>query len=90
MPDPNLMRPAIIEVTRRGRRPRYHRGATVSAGNTAVPEACNTDQAADTRVLTLLPDIPRPWAQLCRRCWRGTSVLAAADQLRTAQEGEPQ
>jgi len=77
-----LARPAIIEVTRRGRRPRYHRGATLAAGATAVPEACNTDQAADTRALTLLPELPRPWAQLCRRCWRGTAVLAQADALR--------
>lgn len=78
----------VIEVRRRGRRPRYHRGARVSgSGVYAAPEQCNTDQAGlERRVLEALPlvepgsPMQRPWAQLCRRCWRGTPVLAAALQ----------
>jgi hypothetical protein len=76
----------VLEVHRAGRRPRYHRGAR-QAGTGVVldPPQCNIDDAGGRKVLEALPEypaIPRPWAQLCRRCYRGTPVLAAADTLR--------
>lgn len=70
----------VLEVRRHGRRPRYHRGARVD-GNLTKPEQCNTDQAGlGTRQLEGLPPTARP-NQLCRRCWRNTLILAAADAL---------
>lgn len=79
----------VLEVRRRGRRPRYHRGARLEGGAqlTARPEQCNLDQVAwEVRELAELPEgIRRPWTQLCRRCWRGTEVLAAADHLRAVK-----
>lgn len=71
----------VIEARRKvGRRPRYHRGVLLD-GEMLLPERCNTDQAArGTVTLERLPDGVRPH-QLCRRCWRGTQVLAAATRL---------
>lgn len=68
----------VIEITRHGRRPRYHVGAQVGRGVYAVPEACNTDQAGAKRQLDRLPALRRPWTQLCRRCWRDTAELREA------------
>jgi len=80
----------VLEVVRRGRRPRYHRGGRNSAGVLLKPEQCNTDDAGlETRVLDYLPVYPamrRPWRQLCRRCWRGSGLLEAADALHAALE----
>lgn len=79
-------RPVVLEVRRNGRRPRYHEGFRTSAGVLLKPEQCNTDQAGvEVRVLDVLPEYPemrRPWRQLCRRCFRGTSVLERADTLK--------
>ncbi len=65
----------IVEVRRRGRRPRYHR-AVLDRGLLRTSEQCNTDQAgAGRHTLEALPDGVR-LNQLCRRCWRGTPQLA--------------
>jgi len=76
----------VLEVRREGRRPRYHRGARISAGTVARPEQCNLDDVAlEVRTLDELPEgLKRPWTQLCRRCWRGTEVLAAAERAQAA------
>lgn len=71
----------VLEARRHGRRPRYHRGAQLDGViGAARPEQCNLDQVGiEVRTLAALPEgLPRPWAQLCRRCWRGTQELAAA------------
>lgn len=70
----------VLEARRNGRRPRYHRGALIGSGTVARPEQCNLDQVGvEVRTLAALPaSLPRPWAQLCRRCWRGTPELADA------------
>jgi hypothetical protein len=82
----------IIEVGRNGRRPRYHRGAELDNGTRLDPPQCNVDDAgAEVRWLRELPrNLRRPWAQLCRRCWRGTRVLAAALELEAAQLAQPE
>lgn len=80
------MQKLVLEVRRKGRRPRYHEGARTYAGVLVKPEQCNTDQADEVVELPSLPAypaMPQPWAQLCRRCFRGSAVLAAADKLRT-------
>lgn len=73
----------VLEVVRRGRRPRYHRGARLDGG-LLEPEQCNMDQVVvEVRQLEHLPEgLRRPWARLCRRCWRGTPELEAADAAR--------
>jgi hypothetical protein len=89
----------VLEARRRGRRPRYHRGARLGPALVVRPEQCNLDQVGvSLEVLDELPalDEPgvrtrlrRPWAQLCRRCWRGTDVLATAlDAGRAAAEAQ--
>jgi hypothetical protein len=61
--------PTIIEVDRHGRRPRYHRGATLANGVLLLPEQCNLDQvSAGYRPVAALPPRLRP-AQVCRRCF---------------------
>lgn len=72
-------RDIILEVRRIGRRPRYHRGYE-QAGERLDRPQCNIDQAgAGVERLQYLPEgLPRPWAQLCRRCWAGSKVLAYA------------
>jgi hypothetical protein len=77
----------LIEVRRKGRRPRYHLGAR--QGTTLLaPEQCNTDDTAGELVeLEELPEYPamrRPWAQLCKRCFRGQPILEEAERLRIA------
>lgn len=74
----------VLEARRRGRRPRYHRGAAITASTVARPEQCNLDQVGmEVRTLEALPtDLPRPWTQLCRRCWRGSVELLRADTTR--------
>lgn len=77
----------FIEVPRARRRPRYHRAERDPRGHVTQPEQCNIDQVAGgTLVLEALPDLRRPWSQLCRRCFRGTAVLAAADALRNERD----
>lgn len=80
--------PVILEVRRKNRRPRYHQGYRVGEAAKATPEQCNLDQTDnEVRELEALPEYPamrRPWSQLCRRCFGGTPVLAAADALRAA------
>jgi hypothetical protein len=75
----------IIEVRRVGRRPRYHRGAQLENGTRLDPPQCNIDDATrEVRVLDALPEYPemrRPWAQLCRRCWAGSPVWEKAKAL---------
>lgn len=72
-------REIVFEVRRNGRRPRYHRGVEMANGVVATPEQCNIDQAGHgVRQLDELPAMPRPWTQLCRRCWGGSDVLMAA------------
>lgn len=84
--DAGALERVVIEAQRIGRSPRYHRGTRDSSG-TQVNEQCNTDQAGKgTKVLEELPAHIRP-QQLCRRCWRGTEVLAAADRLIAAETG---
>ena len=62
-------KPTIIEVYRHGRRPRYHRGATLPNGVLLLPEQCNLDQvAAGYNPVPALPPRVRP-AQVCRRCF---------------------
>lgn len=82
----------ILEVRRKGRRPRYHRGARMASTGRATPEQCNLDQVQlEVVEVPALPEYPamrRPWTQLCRRCFRGEPVLAAADRLRRALAGE--
>lgn len=81
----------VIEVPRRGRRPRYHRGALIGLGVTTSPEACNLDQVllrAGVRLLDRLPPLRRPLTQLCRRCWRGTPELETAQNPATEAPGE--
>lgn len=69
----------VVEVQRHGRRPRYHRGSRIGRDVTLVSEQCNTDQAGQGRqVLAKLPALPRPWTQLCRRCWARTPELSQA------------
>lgn len=77
----------VLEVVRRGRRPRYHRGARLDGGLLLEPEQCNMDQVVvEVRQLEHLPEgMRRPWARLCRRCWRGTTELEAADAARIAR-----
>jgi hypothetical protein len=77
----------ILEARRNGRRPRYHRGALQrGTGVRLDPPQCNLDDVGlEVRQLEALPEypaMPRPWAQLCRRCFRGTDVLGRADSLR--------
>lgn len=79
----------VLEARRNGRRPRYHRGAILPGGAAARPEQCNLDQVgvavrelADGEAV----EMKRPWAQLCRRCWRGTPELAAALAARPQPE----
>ena len=86
MPQPPSAYEVVLEVQRIGRRPRYHRGARLDNGALVQPEQCNLDQvAAGITELDALPEgLRRPWTQLCRRCWRGTKVLAAADAMRQA------
>lgn len=72
-------RVVVLEVRRNGKRPRYHRGAVLSNGVRMGAEQCNVDQAGQgVKVLEELPAMPRPWTQLCRRCWAGSDVLVAA------------
>lgn len=71
----------VLEARRHGRRPRYHRGARQSGtGIRLDPPQCNLDDVGlEVRVLPALPPaMPRPWTQLCRRCYAGTDVLLAA------------
>lgn len=87
-----MTRPAqevILEVAREGRRPRYHRGARLDGGEGQLvkPEQCNLDQVAATiRELDALDfeTLPRPWTQLCRRCFAGSFLLLVADERRAA------
>ena len=74
----------VLEARRHGRRPRYHRGAILANGVRLDPPQCNIDDVGgEVRVLDGLPEgIRRPWTQLCRRCWRGSTVLEAALALR--------
>jgi hypothetical protein len=94
MPQAPQARPVILEVRRKGRRPRYHQGYRVVEGGRATPEQCNLDQVElEVRELQALPEYPamrRPWNQLCRRCFRGSLVLIAADRLRRSLAGEPE
>lgn len=64
----------VLEVRRKGRRPRYHRG-TRRGAELERPEACNTTSAI-TVVLTSLPPLRRPQTQLCRRCYPVLAVGA--------------
>jgi hypothetical protein len=78
----------VLEARRRGRRPRYHRGARLGPALVVRPEQCNLDQVGVS--LEELDELPalsapgaktrlvRPRTQLCRRCWRGTPELARA------------
>lgn len=70
----------VLEARRVGRRPRYHRGARqATTGARLDNPQCNMDQVGvEVRVLDALPDMPRPWSQLCRRCWAGSDTLVAA------------
>lgn len=84
-------REVVLEVAREGRRPRYHRGARLEDGPATRPEQCNLDQVAATITeLDALPEVykggpmQRPWSQLCRRCWSGTPMWAAALELLAA------
>lgn len=83
------LRPVVLEVSRSGRRPRYHRAARTDTGTLLEPEQCNLDQVA--LVITELDELPegikRPWSQLCRRCWRGLAVYDAALHLRDVMLG---
>jgi hypothetical protein len=73
-------RAVVLEVQREGRRSRYHRGVILGNGTRLGAEQCNVDQAgAGVRVLDELPaSMPRPWTQICRRCFAGDDVLVAA------------
>lgn len=74
------MTQVVLEVLRPGRRPRYHRAERLENGEVLKPESCNTDQTVkQPRVLEALPALRLwPWTQLCRRCWRDTPELEAA------------
>lgn len=75
-------RPVVLEARRKGRRPRYHAGTITEGGRLDNPQCNLDDVGGEVRRLDELPEgLPRPWAQLCRRCYRGTDVLAAADEL---------
>lgn len=78
----------VLEARRNGRRPRYHRGAILGNGVRLDPPQCNLDDVGlEVRVLDALPErIRRPWAQLCRRCWRGSGLIEAALAQRAAKE----
>lgn len=80
----------VLEVRREGRRPRYHRGARqAGTGVRLDPPQCNLDDVAlDVRILDKLPQLARPDGQLCRRCWRGTKVLAYGLALGQARRDE--
>lgn len=72
-------RVVVLEVRRSGKRARYHRGVVLANGVRLGAEQCNVDQAGEgVKVLEELPAMPRPWSQLCRRCWAGSDVLTAA------------
>lgn len=79
-------------VRRHGRRPRFHRGTIASNEVRRDAPQCNLDDVSLEVVrLDRLPTVGkhgmvRPWSQLCRRCWRGTKVLAAADAIRGPDE----
>lgn len=78
---PEYDQEVVLEARRNGRRPRYHRGARQArTGVRLDPPQCNLDDVGlEVRQLEALPEgIRRPWAQLCRRCWAGSDVLAAA------------
>lgn len=81
MPQEQYDQEVVLEARRNGRRPRYHRGALLAGNGVRVdPPQCNLDDVGrEVRVLDALPEaIRRPWAQLCRRCWAGSTVLEAA------------
>lgn len=87
---PDYDQEVVLEARRHGRRPRYHRGAVqAGTGGRLDPPQCNLDDVGvEVRRLDELPALRRPWAQLCRRCWAGSDVLAAALALRAALTAE--
>lgn len=82
---PGYDQEVVLEARRHGRRPRYHRGAVMAGTGVRLdPPQCNLDDVGlEVRVLRELPTgLRRPWQQLCRRCWAGSTVLEAALTLR--------